>query len=114
MEAEGEGRTGEVEACWQAGPGRLEVGEVGEDQREEQVEAEGEGKQGKKVGACCCERGREGQRTRERADGRRRFLAPSSCEAQSLLIWAGSTAASGRLRSSNASLGSCLLSLFDL
>lgn len=34
---EGEGRKGEVEACWPAGPGRLEVGEVGEEQREGQV-----------------------------------------------------------------------------
>lgn len=60
MEGEGAGRRGEGAVCYLAGPGRHEVGE-------EQVE--GEWKQGKEVGACCCERGREEQRPTGRAGG---------------------------------------------
>lgn len=105
---EEEGRKGEAEACWLAGPGRLVVGEAGEERREGRVEAEGERKQGKEVGACCCERGREEQRTRERAGGGWSLGAPLSCEAQRrctcLLAGGGSTEASGRQRSSNATL----------
>lgn len=48
MEVEEEGRRGEAEVCWPAGPGRLEVGEVGEEQREGQEE---ERVRGKKVGS---------------------------------------------------------------
>ena len=52
MEAEGEGRRGEAEACWLDGPGRLEVGEAGEEQRDGHEESQGERAQGKEVGAC--------------------------------------------------------------
>lgn len=114
-EVEGEDRRGEGEACWLAGPGRLEVEEVGEEQREGQVEVEGQRKEGKEVGACCHERGREEQRTRERADGGQWRFGSPSCEAQgrcsTQLMWEGSTAASGRLTSSIDTLGSCLPSL---
>lgn len=64
MEGEGEGRREVGEVCYLAGPGSHEVGE---EQREGQVE--GERKQGKKVGACCCEKGRGEQRPRGRAGG---------------------------------------------
>lgn len=118
LEEEEEGRRGEAEACWRVGPGRLEVGEAGEEQREGWVEAEGERKRGKKVGACCCERGREEQRRKERADGGWSGGAPPSCEAQRCcscpLATGRSTEASGRPRSSTATLGSFLLSLFVL
>lgn len=103
-----EGRRGEVEACWPAGPGRLGVGEAGEEQKEGRAEAEEARKRGKEGGACRCERGREEQRTRELADGGRRLGAPPSSEAQRrcscLLAAGGSTGASGRLRSSSATL----------
>lgn len=65
MEEEGEGRRGEVEACWPAGPGRLGVGEEGEEQKEVRAGAEGERKWGKEAGACRCERATEEQRMRE-------------------------------------------------
>lgn len=73
------GRWAGAEACWLAAPGRHGVvGEAAEEeQREGWVEAVGERKRGKKVGACCCERGREVQRTRGRSLG-----APSPCEAR--------------------------------
>lgn len=118
MEAEGEGRRGEAEACWPAGPGRLGVGEEGEEQMEGQAGAEGERKWGKEAGACRCERVREEQRMRERVDGGRGLGAPLSSEAQGhcscLMALGGSRGASGRLRSLTATLGSCLLSLFVL
>lgn len=38
LEVVEEGRRGEGEACWLAGPGRVEVGEEGEELKEGQVE----------------------------------------------------------------------------
>lgn len=97
-----EGRRGEGEACYLAGPGRPEAGEMGEEQREGQVE--GEWKEGKAAGACCCERAREEQRPRGRVGGGRRFGFLLSCRVQrgcwSRPMKEGSTEASERLMSS--------------
>lgn len=98
----GEGRRGEVEACWPDGPGRLEVVAAGEEQMEGQEE-EVERKQEKEVGAWFHEKGREERRTKKQKGGGWRFGAPLSCEARvrrsSQLAWGGSTSASGRLMS---------------